>query len=68
MENSGMAFIFGLLAGILALGILLMLWPESSRGADKLLNSGKYRIDTTVTTTMSGGDTTRTVRYKFVRR
>jgi hypothetical protein len=63
-----MAFILGLVAGILVLGMLLVTWPESFRGTDKLLNSGKYRIDTTVTTTMSGGDTTRTVRYKFVRR
>ena len=38
----------GMILGIFLLGVLSLTIPERFKGVDRLLNSGEYRIDTTV--------------------
>ena len=63
----GLGLVIGFILGIVCLGVISVKCPEQMRGTDKLLNSGKYKIDTTTTITISNYDTIKTTKCKFVK-
>ena len=54
-------WLIGFVIGVITLDILIFVFPETTCVADKLLNSGKYTIDTTMI--VHHNDTSYTYKY-----
>ena len=58
-------FIAGLIIGIMTLGGIMLKYPESTRIANDLLNSEKYKIDTIMI--VQGNDTSYNYKFKKIK-